>query len=132
MATSAIRDEGASYHYRPPDVTAEPDPALTDALVADLSDAGHAVATGPTWTTDAFFRETVPEVEYYAEKGVVTVEMEAATLFIVAEYVGVDAVAVFAIGDYVTTDERTVPEASLDLLPDLFEPVVGTLSAAVE
>jgi len=131
VATRAIRDEGASYHYLPPEAPAEPDPALVDSLTTELGSAGHPVVTGPTWTTDAFFRETVPEVERYAEQGVLTVEMEAATLFAVAEYVGVDAAAVFAIGDYVTTDERTVPEASHALLPELFEPVVGTLSAAV-
>ena len=131
VATRAIRDEGASYHYQPPEAPAEPSPALVDSLTSELGAAGHQVVTGSTWTTDAFFRETVPEVEHYTEQGVLTVEMEAATLFSVAEYVGVDAAAVFAIGDYVTADDRTVPEASLGLLPELFEPVVGTLSASV-
>jgi len=131
VATRAIRDEGASYHYLPPEATAEPSPTLVDALTVELGAAGQQVATGPTWTTDAFFRETVPEVERYAEQGVLSVEMEAATLFAVAEYVGVDAAAVFAIGDYVTADDRTVPEASHALLPELFEPVVETLAASV-
>ncbi|MFC6974289.1 nucleoside phosphorylase [Halomicroarcula sp. GCM10025709] len=127
LPTRAIRDDGASYHYLPPEAPAEPTPALVDELARAIGDATIPVHRGPTWTIEAFFRETVPEVEHYASEGVLTVEMEAATLFAVAGALGMDAAAVFAIGDYVTATEREVPDASLDLLRDLFEPTVAAL-----
>jgi uridine phosphorylase len=128
VATEAIRDEGASYHYLPPEAPAEPSPALTAELERSIAEADLSVETGPTWTTDAFFRETVPEVRQYREDGVRTVEMEAATLFAVAACRDLDAGAVFSIGDYVTPEERTVPAASHETLPALLSPVVDALA----
>lgn len=129
LATHAIRDEGPSYHYLPPDKAATPNSALVDCLAEEIVKADIPARRGPTWTIDAFYRETVPEVEHYGGEGVLTVEMEAATLFAVADYHGLNAAAVFSIGDYVTPDQWDVPAASHSLLPDLFEPVVEGLQA---
>lgn len=127
LATRAIRDEGASYHYLPPDASAEPTPGLVDTLSDTITEAGISVHEGPSWTIDAFYRETVPEIQTYSKEGVITAEMEAATLFAVADYHELDAAAVFSVGDYITADEREVPAASHSLLPDLFEPTVDAL-----
>lgn len=132
LATSAIRDEGASYHYLSPDAEVSSTPALRERLYSTVTDAGVGVESGPTWTIDAFFRETVPEVRQYREDGVLSVEMEAATLFALAQYHDFDAAAVFAIGDYVTADDRTVPDASHALLPELVDPTVRTLETHAE
>ena len=56
--TGAVRDEGVSHHYLPPDDRVRPDGALTAALRSRLVEAGLAVAKGSTWTTDAPTRET--------------------------------------------------------------------------
>lgn len=103
---AAIRDEGTSHHYLAPDRTVEPTPALHRSTVAAARDSDRAVHEGPTWTTDAPYRETVAEVERYAEAGVLTVEMEAAATFAVAHYRGLAAAAAFVVGDYVTPDEH--------------------------
>lgn len=132
LATSAIRDEGASHHYLPPEAKVSSTPALRERLHSTVTDAGIGVERGPTWTIDAFFRETVPEVQQYQEDGVLSVEMEAATLFALAAYHGFDAAAAFAIGDYVTAEDRTVPDASHALLPELVEPTVEALERYVE
>ena len=100
VATEALRDEGTSYHYRPAARTAVPPGDLTDDLVARLDEGGRTVRTGPTWTTDAPFRETRAEVERYAAEGVLTVEMEAAAAFVVAAECGVEAAAAFVPSDY--------------------------------
>ena len=84
VLTGAIRDEGTSYHYAAPDAVVSPDAELTDALAAALHHAGIPAGSGPTWTTDAPYRQTVAEIVEYRRLGVVTVEMEAAALFAAA------------------------------------------------
>ena len=89
VLTGAVRDEGVSHHYVAPDADVRPDNALTTALRDALRGAGMLVAEGPSWTTDAPYRETREEIADYRDNGVLTVEMEAAALFAVAEARGV-------------------------------------------
>ena len=96
----AIRDEGASHHY----VASEKYARASDSLVAEttdlLAERDEPFHVGPSWTTDAIYRETEREVEEYAAEGVLTVEMEASAVFAVADYRGVDAAAMFVVSDY--------------------------------
>ena len=102
VCTSAIRDEGVSYHYlEDPSVPALPSESLTDALTQTLERNGIPYTHGSTWTTDAFFRETVGEIQHYQKKGVVTVEMEAAALFAISTLRGVEMASGFVISDSV-------------------------------
>ena len=102
VGTSAIRDEGVSYHYlKDPSVPALPSEKLTDALMQTLEREGIHYTQGPTWTTDAFFRETVGEIQHYQQEGVVTVEMEAAALFAISTVRGVEMASGFVISDLV-------------------------------
>ena len=72
-----------SYHYLPPANFAEaPDPALLARVEKALSELpGIAVHRGPTWTTDAPYRETETAIASAREWGALAVEMEAAALF---------------------------------------------------
>ena len=102
VCTSAIRDEGVSYHYlADPSAPALPSENLTAAFMRTLKDDGILYAQGPTWTIDAFFRETVGEIQHYQQEGVVTVEMEAAALFVISTLRGVDMASGFVISDSV-------------------------------
>ena len=47
----AIREEGTSYHYAPPEVEARPHPELADALVARCRARGVEPLRGLNWTT---------------------------------------------------------------------------------
>jgi uridine phosphorylase len=85
ILTGAVRDEGVSYHYLPSEASVRPDADLTDALADALYRSGIPVTSGSTWTTDAPYRETAAEIEEYRRQGVLTVEMEAAALFALAE-----------------------------------------------
>lgn len=85
-------------------ITTRPQP-LMNRLKKLFADAGIPTHTGPIWTTDAFFRETIPEVCQFSKEGVLSIEMEAATLFAVAEFHGIDAAAVLDVHDYVTVEE---------------------------
>lgn len=104
LIEDAIRDEGVSHHYLEPARTVDATPAVVDALERTLDDAGIDHRVGRTWTTDALYRETVPEVEHYAEEGVLAVEMEVAALFALARYRDLDAGALLAPFDRVSLD----------------------------
>jgi len=77
----ALRDEGTSYHYAPPDEFAQADPALVKLAAEALVKNGRHFLVGASWTTDAPFRETDQSIEWARSKGAVAVEMEAAALY---------------------------------------------------
>ena len=85
----ALRDEGTSYHYAPPSEFAEADPGLLAAASAALKSAGLTAHVGPSWTTDAPFRETEQAIQAARSKGILAVEMEAAALYTFARRKGV-------------------------------------------
>jgi uridine phosphorylase len=101
LCTSAIRDEGVSYHYLEPDAPALPDAAMTERLRAALATqtGERPLHAGPTWTIDAPYRETIDEARHYQSLGVQTVEMEAAALFAVAAYRGIEIASAFVVSD---------------------------------
>lgn len=121
VADRAIRDEGASYHYLPPEADATPTDELADHLEAAYRDSELDVHRGTTWTTSAFYRETADEIAEYARDGVVSVEMEAATLFAVAEYRGVESAAVFDVGDLITEEEWDSGVEYENIQPRMFD-----------
>jgi uridine phosphorylase len=81
LPTSALRDEGTSYHYLPPGESVTGDAVLTAALEDELFGVGLPVTTGTTWTTDAPYRETAEQLAQHASHGILAVEMQAASLF---------------------------------------------------
>ena len=85
VATSAIRDEGTSYHYLPPGETIHSSGGIAELLEAELRELDLPIKQGCVWTTDAPYRETREQLQYYASKGVLAVEMQAASLFAFAE-----------------------------------------------
>ena len=78
----AVRDEGTSLHYLPPSATvATPTPRFADWLTQELRALRIPVSRGAAWTTDAPYRETPEQLRAWAERGVLAVEMQAASLF---------------------------------------------------
>jgi len=85
----ALRDEGTSFHYLPPEAgsfVSAPNPVLLARVEAELRAAlppasGTPVHRGATWTTDAPYRETATAITDAAAQGVLAVEMEAAALY---------------------------------------------------
>jgi uridine phosphorylase len=112
LCTGAIRDEGVSHHYVPSARYAYPAEGLTDELRQQLLRDGTPFSEGLTWTLDAVYRETLEEALAYRDEGVVTVEMEAAALFTVAEVRGVEIAAVFTVSDHLlaASEWRRAPD----------------------
>lgn len=132
LADRAIRDEGVSYHYLPPEGDATATGAVVDHLEAEYVDGGFTTHRGPTWTTSAYYRETTDEVETYAADGVVSVEMEAASLFAVAEYRGVESAAVFDVGDLITAEAWDAGVGYEDIQRQIFDRAVEALESYVD
>ncbi len=81
VAASAIRDEGTSYHYLPPGTEVTCPTPIVSLLERELKTTGREVYSGRFWTTDAPYRETRTQLERWANKRVLAVEMQAASLF---------------------------------------------------
>jgi uridine phosphorylase len=82
----ALRDEGTSYHYLPPDSEfAEADPDLLVIAESALASLDDPVERGATWTTDAPYRETLEAIGAARAEWILAVEMEAAALYAFGE-----------------------------------------------
>ncbi len=104
VPNAAIRDEGTSYHYLPParEVVASPEgvAALEDAL--KVHNCEYVV--GKTWTTDGLYRETAKKVQRRRAEGCITVEMEAASFFAVAQFRDITFAQLLYGGDDVSSE----------------------------
>lgn len=90
IPTSAVRDEGTSYHYLPPSREVSPSARAVDAIEQTLKRHNIPYRKGKTWTSDAIYRETLAKVARRRGEGCLTVEMEAAAFFAIAQFRNVD------------------------------------------
>ncbi len=86
IPSSAVRDEGTSYHYLPGS-----EEIFADVLSVDLAEKcmrrhGIPYVTGKVWTTDAIYRETRELVEERKRQGCIAVEMEGSASMAVARF----------------------------------------------
>lgn len=86
IPTSAVRDEGTSYHYAPPSREIEMDEVAVQAIEAALTESKAPYIKAKTWTTDAIFRETPGKIALRKQEGCVTVEMETSAFIAAAKY----------------------------------------------
>jgi len=105
VPTAAVRDEGTSYHYLPPGRDAHPTAAALSAIERVLHHRNVDYVLGKTWTTDGVYRETRARMAQRVADGCITVEMEAAAMFAVAEFRGVDLAQILYSGDNLDGDE---------------------------
>ena len=111
----AYRDEGTSYHYIEESDTIEVNPKYKEEFIDILNKNSFKYTIGPTWTTDAFYRETVDKIKYFKNLNVKTVEMEGATIAAVCKYLGIDYFTFYYAGDNLDSvewDERSLSEVS--------------------
>lgn len=99
LAERAVRDEGLSRHYLPAAEEVGADAECVGALGRTLAARQLAFRAGTTWTTDAPYREIRREVLRHQRAGVLTVEMEAASLFAVGQALGLATAALLVVFD---------------------------------
>lgn len=95
----AVREEGTSYHYLPPEVEPASSSHLNALLHTHAAQLTLNVRQGPIWTTDAPYRETDHKIRQFQEAGIHAVDMEMAALFAVAHYRGCEVAALLLVSD---------------------------------
>lgn len=110
----ALRDEGTSYHYTAPSEFAVADPQLVAKVTKALRDEGLPALVGPSWTTDAPFRETVEAIEAARTKGALAVEMEAAALYAFAQARGASVLCLALVTNTMGQSQQDFEKGELD------------------
>jgi len=105
VPTSALRDEGTSYHYLPPSREVHLNPEVQVKIEQTLTDEGVLYLPVKTWTTDAIFRETVDKVEQRRREGCDVVEMECSAYYAVAQHKDLQCGQLLYAADSVCKDE---------------------------
>ncbi len=90
IPTSALRDEGTSYHYVEANDEIEVNTKYKEEFLKILNEHNYSYIFGKTWTTDAPYRETQAKVQKRKEQGAVCVEMECASMAAVSQFRGTD------------------------------------------
>ena len=132
VVSSALRDEGTSFHYLPPGRQVDADLEARRTLEAVLTTRRVPYVSGLTWTTDAPYRETPNKIAARRDEGCLTVEMEAAALAAIARFRGVPLAQVVYCGDDLSGsswDHRSWQNLS-DVREDLFD-ITATAALAL-
>jgi uridine phosphorylase len=102
IPTSAVRDEGTSYHYLPPMREVTPTMRVVNLLKDVVEEHQCRYVVGKTWTTDGIYRETRGKIKRRRQEGCITAEMEASALFAVAQFRAVEISLLLSAGDDVS------------------------------
>ena len=86
IPTSAIRDEGTSYHYKEASDEIEVNKYHKDKFIKLLKEHNYSYTEGKTWTTDGPYRETRNKVLKRKEQGCICVEMECSAISALADF----------------------------------------------
>ena len=86
IVSSALRDEGTSFHYAPPSRVIEADQVGVKVLERVLGELDVPYYLGRTWTTDAFLRETRGRVDRRVAEGCTMVDMESSAFIAVSRF----------------------------------------------
>ena len=105
IPTEAYRDEGTSYHYTPASDYIRI--KNYDIVRAFMDENRIPYVLGKTWTTDAFYRETVNNFEKRRAEGCVSVEMEGSAVQAVCDFRGLEVYMFFTGGDLLDAPEWT-------------------------
>ena len=105
IPTEAYRDEGTSYHYAP----ASDYIRIKNAgiVAACMEENNIPYVLGKTWTTDAFYRETLNNFEKRKRDGCISVEMEGSAVQAVCDFRQLEVYMFFTSGDLLDASEWT-------------------------
>ena len=138
IASGAVRQDGTSHEYAPPEFPAVPDTDVLFALREAAKNAGYTYHTGIVQSKDSFYGQHSPsrmpiatalleKWEAWKRLGVLASEMEASTLFTVGSALDLRCGAVFLC---VWNQERY--NAGLDTKDDEAHDTEKAISCAIE
>lgn len=98
-------DEGTSAHYIGRKESVGLDSALYGEVKKAMEDLGCIVSEDPVWTTDAIYRETPGRIEYFKERGCLSVDMESSAFFSFCGRYGLEGASVLYKSDSFLRDK---------------------------
>lgn len=106
LPSSALRDEGTSYHYAPPSDEIAYDETLLLTMEEALNKSGIEHIRTKAWTTNAFYRETPDKVKRRLAAGAKVVDMEASAIMAWSQFRKSKVYQFFYTADYVDHHNR--------------------------
>jgi purine-nucleoside phosphorylase len=97
-----------------------------------MKEAGFAVVSGGTWTTDAPFRETAGAIQAARDRGLLAVEMEAAALYAFASAKGARVLCIAHVTNTMGVSEQDFEKGQADGTADalmILAAIIGRLAA---
>ena len=113
IPTSAVRDEGTSYHYVAPSAEINADETSVQILENVLKNCGYQYIKGKTWTSDAIYRETIPIINERKQEGCIAVEMECAAMLAVSQYRKIPFIQFLYGADDLSSDKWDIRDLTL-------------------
>lgn len=115
IATASIRDDGTTPNYLRPTFPAVSDFDLTMKMLAVARQIRNNISYGVVISEDAFYIPySEEEIKKFVNANVKAIEMESGCVFIVSQYRGVKAAAIFALDGNVTL--KTIKPAGHETL----------------
>jgi len=111
LPTTALRDEGTSYHYAPAGDEIAVNLHHRELFTGLMQEMGLRCTTGKCWTTDAIYRETREKVALRKAAGCICVDMECAACAAVAQFRKKEVLQFFYAADNLDSqqwDERSL------------------------
>ncbi len=105
IPSSAVRDEGTSYHYIPGQEEIDADSQSVGTAARCMEQHQIPYIIGKVWTTDAVYRETRQAVKERKAQGCLAVEMECAASLAVARFRNIPILQFFYGTDSLETDQ---------------------------
>ncbi len=105
VPSSAVRDEGTSYHYFSASEEISADDSSNDIIVQYMKKHKIPYAVGKIWTTDAIYRETPEAIEERKKQGCIAVEMECSASLAVAKFRNIPMIQFFYGADNLDSDK---------------------------
>lgn len=99
IPTSAVRDEGTSYHYMKSSDEIIVNEKYVSEFIDVLNTNSVSYIRGKVWTTDAPYRETRNKVLRRKKQGCLCVDMECSAMHAVAKFRGKDLFQFFYAAD---------------------------------
>ena len=97
VATAAVRADGTTRTYVPLEYPAVASVEVVNSLLSAAEKLGIDVRSGVILTGDAFYAEDMNTMKMWGSLGVLSVEMEAAVIFVLSQIKGLKAGAVLAV-----------------------------------
>lgn len=113
IPTSAVRDEGTSYHYIAPSAEIAADGQFVQILENVLNRCGYPYVKGKTWTSDAIYRETIPIINERKQEGCIAADMECAAMLAVSQYRKIPFIQFLYGADDLSSDKWDIRDIAL-------------------